>query len=490
MSSTYRFTDLASSESEEEDPELTALLHQKVILVSDKKQPAIIVVHPNLANFLTSFKKKTNNSFLSVQVKREICWEEEEQRDRERRGSHHTPPSTSSSSSSSSDSEEDGEERGHTRTRPRGRRAGRKRRTRNTIPGGTWRDSEVFGGRGVTAGDASETLYETEYPSEYDPTAVQSDPEENGRHTPPLPAVGQREAYTTPRAPCRNRRRSSQIRDGVIRELGKRLSAPSVDAEDGIVSGYDTASGYHSGPGEHVVTRQSSSDSDTLEYVSTPDRDWSNRSPAHPDILCAPPPISPSLFDENLSVVVNLKQEPEGKGEDEKKASDRNSQNDSSDPQKPKDGAPECSCCGEDRHNYFGGSPDQSCDCHGNSPSVVNNVYTNVTYVTYGHCNAAAASMNGPSCFHCCAAQSYDGYHSYHPPSHCPYSQYYHHHQQAPPSKTNFSNFTAPFGDVANPNSDPSIPEKNLPLNKRKLDSERVDPSGNGTPPLPKKQCR
>lgn len=351
-------------------------------------------------------------------------------------------------------------------------------------------------------GDGSETLYETEYQSEYDHSQVQSDPEENGRSTPPQLCVVGREAYSTPRVPHRCRRRSSQIQGNFVRELSKRLSVPfdnsvnpSPNADEDIVSGYDTASGYHSGPGEHIK-RPQSSESETLEYIGTPDNHSNSTSPTLPDILCAPPPISPSLFDEDLSIVDNSKYEKQEEVEISSKTASGDGSN--SNPGQLKDDFPKCTPCFEDKQNCdrSNGSPDQSCDCHRNT-SVVNNTYTNITYVTYGHCTGHVPSANGLSCFHCCAAQSYNGYH---PQSHCPYThhtQYYHHTHphtpyHVPPSKMDPSAFTAPINIPVNPLFNPSVPENNSmnpPLNKRKLDNEQGDLLANGTAPLPKKIC-
>lgn len=409
---------------------------------------------------------------ILTKAKKEICWEEEERRDRERKMAvRHSHTATSSSS----ESEESDSEGGRPRRRACRRRAG---------SGWRQRGSGVAG----VGGDGSETLYETEYMSEYDPTHIQSDPEENGCFTPPRCLVD-REAYSTPRVPRRCRRRSSHIRNSVVRELGKRLSAPNDDPadqnpDDGIVSGYDTASGYQSGPGEHIA-RRNSSESDTLEYVGTPKFSPSPMA----DILCAPPPISPSLFDRDITISLKYRKEPP---RDTGKV-DNGSDSFTSTVEGKGNGDARCTCDGEEDKavdNHKGiplcseRSHDESCD----NSSVVNNVYTNITYISYecGH----TVSMDRPSCFHCYSGQYYDSCCPYlHPQYHYSHPPHYH---TAPTSQHAPSQRPLPLGKPPDPQFNQSVPNSKLvalTMTKRRLDNELSDPLDNGTPPLSKKHC-
>ena len=446
-----------------------------------------------------------------VKAKKEICWDEEEERDRERswlkmaEKNHH---------SSSSESDDDGNGTGGTRCRKRVV----KKRSQVSL--------EEVGGR---RGDGSETLYETEYPSEYDPTQVQSDPEENSRYTPPRRVVN-REAYTTPRVHHHHRQQSSLI----IRELDRTpISdpvAPCIDDE--IVSGYDSAS-----PEEHN-TRQHSSESDTLEYVGLPNLPPRTPSP-HPDILCAAPPVSPSLFDEDIPISLRYAEEEqaERKGHVSQPAASpstsliksptkemlSNSCHPRTVAHRDNEQAaretitPDSNS--QPHHDELGGTETQSniqgdgeaysetgcCSCCVENSSTVNNVYSNVTYVTYGQCGHAL-SMNRLSCFHCCAGQHYDGCYHY-PHSHYSHPSQYHsapYPQYTPPCKTEPThNLTDPIHHLVDPLFNPpnhvntlvdpqlntSIPTVDQALNKRTLDSELCDPSGNNTAPLAKKHC-
>ena len=387
---------------------------------------------------------------------------------------------TSSSSSESEESDSEGE-------RPSRRTFSRRRTGRRE------KESSPVGG-----GDGSETLYETEYLSEYDPAHVQSEPEENGCFT-PRRCVVDREAYSTPRVT--HRRRSSLLRrSSVIRELGKKLSVPIDDPvdpnpDDGIISGYDTASGYHSGPGEHVA-RRNSSESDTLEYVGTPDF---SPSPMQ-DILCVPPPVSPSLFDKDISISLQYKEETSqtpqdtGKGDANSKGAGFNS----SLPEVMGDGLGNVKCTCDSEEEVFDNckgvplcserSHDESCDHF----SVVNNVYTNITYISYG-CGHTV-SMNRPSCFHCYSGQYYDSccphlrpqYHYSHPP----------HYHTAPPSQhtphCKAEHRSSAVTELVDPHVNLSVPNNKQVapiMTKRKLDSELSDLKDNGTAPLAKKHC-
>lgn len=402
-----------------------------------------------------------------------------------------------------------------------------------------WRKHEDCGKSSV-GGDGSETLYETEYQSEYDPTQVQSDPEENGRVTPPRFALD-REAYSTPRVPHK-RCHSSLIRVSVI---GKRLSTQidnqaipvAAQTEDEFVSGYDTASDYLSGPGEHTAMRDTS-DSDTLEYVGTPELPPRRASPI-PDILCAPPRVPPGIFDKNLTVKLQYGME-EGSHGTEEKVEALKSPNFSSESQEMADSCNGCTCH-QDPHIPANGrgvvddsipppvnKSHESCDSHVSS-SGVSNVYTNVTYISYGHCGHTV-SINQPSCFQCCSVQSYDtGFPCHHPHYPCSHPSHSHYHPAQlhslhllpykPDLTFNMSipinnlddptlNLSAPFGNSVKPDlnlvndhlaqckDSAKITQLDartvlpLPQPKRKLDNEQSDPLGNSAAPFAKKQCR
>ena len=434
--------------------------------------------------------------FSYEKIKKEISWDEEERRDKEKnrlRATARRRRDTSSSSSSSSSSEsEHSDSDGRSRQRKRTRRLCTHRQTC---------EEQDEGG---LIGDGSETLYETEYPSEYDPSRVHSDPEESGHFTPPRSMVS-RDAHTTPRVVRRYRRRSARIR---ARQLGKRLSNPignwanpdATQSEDEIVSGYDTVSGYHSGPGELTGRRSRSSESDTLEYIGTPPLTRSI-SPME-DILCTPPAIPSSLFDENLTVKVDYGE----KGSPRLKESVGNPVSHDFNSQSPKQEKEEeadmcsvhgCSCNLTEnvQANGWNDGPTDSNPASANAPcdghvSVINNVYRDVTYISYGHCGHAA-SVNRPSCFHCCAAQSYDTcypcHHSHYPCSHP--SHYHPTHMYTSYMPTYKPD---PHSNQVDPHFKPAVPTNNPgnpTYSKRKLDSEQSDPSCNGAAPLPKKQC-
>ena len=318
-----------------------------------------------------------------------------------------------------------------------------------------------------------------------------------------------RDAYSTPRAVRRCRHHSSLIRGSVVRELGKSLSNPidiradpnATQTEDEIVSGYDTASGYHSGPGELFGRPNSqSSESDTLEYVGTPPLPCSG-SPIK-DILCAPPAISSSFFDENLSVVVHCGEKPQGLKKEVENSTSNDLLDSKSVKQEKEDVCSVAGCtCNQEDHMQENGwgvgtkppsadMPQESCDSH---VSVINNVFRDVTYISYGHCGHA---VNRPSCFRCCAVQSCNTYCPYHNPhypcshpshyhsSHCHPSQLYT--SYMPPCKPE------PTSNLVGPQFNPAVPINNLcnpTFSKRKLDSEQSDPSCNCAAPLPKKQC-
>ena len=357
-------------------------------------------------------------------MKKEICWDEEEEELRERR------KKVARAEYSSSDSESETSDSEGTRRPVRQRR--RRRRKRQ------WRKGSGGQGLSVAGGDVSETLYETEYPSEYDPSQVQSEPEEAGWSTPPPRLELPRDAYSTPRVPIRHRRHSSRITDKTITKLGKKLSTPitelgkrisapiaelgnklpfPVDEQDkelpvpinnldkeppipinaprtdegsdvdsgGFVSGYDSASEYLSGPGECVRPRYPNSDSDHLEHIGSPDFPLVDSGPGSPDLLSPPPPISPSQFDENLPVIsVN---------ENQKETVDQVGIK--------QDFEKGASCSAKPVTDE--GSCDTSCDPHVTSTG---NTYTNITYVTYctGH----------STCSSYCPSQYFNAHH--HPP--------------------------------------------------------------------------
>lgn len=363
---------------------------------------------------------------------------------------------------------------------------------------------------------------------------MQSEYEEIEATTPPGFTLD-RAAYSTPRV--HKRRHLSLVRSSVIKELGRDLSTqdetqtnlPALQTEDELVSGYDTATGYHSGPGEHITSTPS--DSDTLEYIGTPTISPNSTSPI-PDILCQPPQIPSTMFDESLTVKVQYGEES-GETAERLVSCDSNIQAQ----QELLDSCDlcRCTCTGcpgvytwsngsSSTPSSVDASHDESCDNHVNS-HIVNNVYF------CGHTEL----VNQLPCLHCCAVQPYDSYSHGQP---CPHPSHPHYHT-APvhtahlqPCKldptfnpsvpinnlvnTHFNRPAAPIGNLVDPTLAPfsdsvkQLPDplsnhfapndgssliENwpiLPLSqpKRRLDSEQSDPFTNGVAPLAKKQCR
>ena len=324
-------------------------------------------------------------------MKKEICWDEEEQRSRERSeqkmaalGGH---DDTTSSESERSESEIMKLGGAGCKTR-----RCRQKKQRHVVGPATLRRQSRRGSS--FTGDMSETLYETEYQSELDPSCVHSEPEERA-HVTPLRGMMKREAYSTPRGPPRKRRRL--LPSSVVRELGKKLSDPClsdkvkvenvVHSEEEFISGYNTASGYHSGSGEHVASGDSA-DSGTLKYTGMP-RALSREVSPIPDILC-PPPSKPASLP----------------------------------PQEERETDSSCTCTCTYGHNERDASHDKLCDDLVSTSVVVHS--TNITHISYGHCGHAV-SMNGPPCFHCCAVQSCDAC------CKCQHPHYHHAHSSHPP---------------------------------------------------------
>ena len=401
---------------------------------------------------------------VCVKVKKEICWDEEEERLRERKSQ------TAKHSSSDSDMS-DGEEP----PRP-------KRRRRLYKNGRRFSDS----GRRVVGGDVSETLYETEYQSEYDPIQeVQSGPEEMGCGTPPPcpPEVRGREAYSAPRLPQRCRKTSAQTR-GVARLRTRSpipIANPDIPNGDGFVSGYDSGSDYLSGPGECVAQRTSSKpDSDPLEYISAPDLSHLDTGAQSPEIFSPPPPISPSRFDEDIpvvstGVVAGDEQPKRTNSEEKEKKLVENVENVFAADAQPIDFT-NCTC--ENRPE----AGERSHDPHMTTSNVVNNAYTNITYVTY---YGMAPSSNCPSC---CTSQCYSrDCHTYHhppPPHQCPYCHPSHpHHFTTDDTPCNCVSTIASLGEAEPNGPDPS---SNVSANKRKLDTQLSDQLSDGTEPTRK----
>lgn len=384
-------------------------------------------------------------------------------------------------------------------------------------------------------GDCSETLYETEYHS--DPAHVQSEPDESEATTPPKVTLD-RAAYSTPRV--HKRRHLPLVRSSVIKELGKRLDEEQVNfpqTEDELFSGYDTATGYHSGPGEHIISN--ASDSDTLEYIGTPTISPRSTSPI-PDILCQAPQVPPSMFDKSLTVKVQYGEESDPVGEE---AGGLVSCDSKFQAQQELLGSCDlcrytCTYC-QDVYTWSSrrsstppsvdASHDESCDNHVNS-HVVNNVY---------FCRHTEL-VNQLPCLHCCAVQPYNLYHHsqpYPPPSH----PHYHtapihtphlqpckldptfnpsvpinnlvdtHLNRAVPIGNSVDPTLVPFSDSVKPDMKLSNPLSNhfapnegsslignpdswsilpLPQPKRRLENEPPDQFPNGMAPLAKRQCR
>lgn len=450
---------------------------------------------------------------IQIKAKKEICWDEAEQKDKERsqlRATYRRHDETSSS-----ENEEEGQENGilkqHKRTK---RQLCKKKSLKNH------REYRAI------RGDCSETLYETEYQS--DPAHVQSEPDESEATTPPRVTLD-RAAYSTP---CVNKRRHLPLlRGSVIKEQGKRVStceneqAILPQTDDELVSGYDTATGYHSGPGEHI-----SSDSDTLEYIGTPTISPRSTSPI-PDILCQAPQVPPSMFDKSLPVKIQYGEESLPVGG----CCDSNFQ-----AQQELLGSCDlcrCTYC-QDAYTWSNrssstppsvdASHDESCDNH------VNSRMDNVCFCRH------TELVNQLPCLHCCTVQPYNLYHH---PQPCPHSShpYYHtapvHTPHLQPCKLDptfnpsvpinnlvdthlnravpignlvdptlvpFSNSVEPDVKLSNPLSNNFAPNEGssliakpdnwsilpLPQPKRRLDSEPPDLFPNGIAPLAKKQCR
>ena len=233
-------------------------------------------------------------------MKKEICWDEEEERDQER-----TRLKAIAREQFSSSSEEEAEE-------------GKE----------IWQDrSEVWRDASETLHDGSETLWDTEYPSDTDQSCVHSDPEERGCVT-PTRRPSERNAFSTPRV-CRKRHCSSSSRHSSVRKIQKLFphitdSGDSVTAtrskEDVLNSGYETAGegqvlsgggGCFSGSGEWQ-TFKSSTDSDRLEHVGSPAQP-DNDEFCIPDILSTPLPLLSDSYDDSLSVIVRRRSVKSGR---------------------------------------------------------------------------------------------------------------------------------------------------------------------------------
>jgi hypothetical protein len=485
---------------------------------------------------------------LCLKVKKEICWDEEEEQLRKK--SQLKEVARADYSSSDAESETSDSEGTRRPIRPRRRRRRRRRKQWKKGCGGVYFDG----------GDVSETLYETEYPSECDPSQVQSEPEEAGWSTPPPRLELPRVAYSAPRAPKHLRRHSAGFTDEAIAELGKRLSAPITELgkrlaapitemgktlsdpvaeldkrlpvptgkrdpiaevdkmlpvpianqdtpktdegsdfdSGGFVSGYDSASEYLSGPGECLQQRDPNSDSDNLEYIGSPNFPLVGTDPGSPELIPPPLPLSPSRFDENLPVISENHPQGTNHGGNVRNLQDLN----------------ECALPRTDER-----SCDGSRDPHVTSPT--GNTYTNITYVTY------CTGGTGHSSCSCYTSQCYPSP-THHRPHQCPYC---HHpppsHSPHFPSTTTYNyrpleavvNRASPDNKLVDPDSvqipvNPEIfrnlvdfetvrkpvnPESvpytvnpeavNTQAKKRKLDSEQSDPLPNGTEPLPKRQC-
>ena len=379
-------------------------------------------------------------------------------------------------------------------------------------------------------GECSETLYETEYQS--DPAQVQSEPDESEVTTPSRVTLD-RAAYSTPRV--NKRRHLPLLRGSVIEELGKRLEnnqAELPQTEDELVSGYDTATGYHSGPGEHITSNPS--DSDTLEYIGTPTISPRSTSPI-PDILCQAPQVPPSMFDKSLTVKIQY-------GEESSHPVDGNLGSCDANFQAQQEMLGSCDLCRctycQDAYTwsnrssstppYVDASHDESCDNH-----VISHM-DNVCFCRH------TELVNQLPCLHCCAVQPYNLFHH---PQPCPHSSHPHYHtapvhtphlqpckldpsfnptvpinnlvdthlnravpigNPVDPTLVPFSNSVEQDTKLSNPLSNHFAPNKGsslttnpdnwsilpLPQPKRRLDSEPPDPFPNGIAPLAKKQCR
>ena len=525
----------ALSSDSEEDQELTALLHQKVVKVS-------VCVCVCVGVCISLFE-------LCLKVKKEICWDEEEEKLRKK--SQLKKVVRADYSSSDAESETSDSEGTRRPIRPRRRR---RRRRKQWKKGCGW----VY----LDGGDVSETLYETEYPSECDPSQVQSEPEEVGWSTPPPRLELPRVAYSTPRAPKHLRRHSAGFTDEAIIELGKRLSAPIAElgkrlaapitemgktlsdpvaeldktlpvptakrdpiAEEdkmlpvpianqdtprtdegsdfdsgGFVSGYDSASEYLSGPGECLQQRDPNSDSDNLEYIGSPNFPLVGTGPGSPELLPPPLPLSPSRFDENFPVISENHPQGTDRGGNGRNLQDLN----------------KCASPKTDERSCDGPR-----DPHVTSPT--GNTYTNITYVTYctgGTSHSSCSTCYMPQCYHSSHHHPHRYPYCHHPPpshfssapstttcNYCPLEAVVNRaspdniHKLVDPDSVQilvnpeiFRNLVD-FETVRKAVDPESVPYTvnpeavNTQAKKRKLDIEQSDPLPNGTEPPPKKQC-
>lgn len=367
-------------------------------------------------------------------------------------------------------------------------------------------------------GDVSETLYETEYT--YEPSHVHSEPEETGCGTPPPQLTRElcRDAYSTPRQPPRNRRQQQRLTTGgipdrVVTELNKRLGVSFFNQDDPnsgrdnsggrgeseeFVSGYDSVSDYLSGSGELDFPSPKSSslvksDGEHHEFIDIPDRPLLGEGGG---MGSSPPPplspllLSPSQFDIQIPVIStteDFENEPMTTTKLKLVTEEGTLPQEDGSPSLNSDMCDFCSCsCGlhqqlppvtDDR------SHDKSCDAHMiPSTTVINNNYTNVTYVTYCAGGVAAPSSHWPSCCSMGQPNSCHTYHHPHPHSPCCHSTHSHPHISTPSQPHHFARDTYSL-----------VPNSDLATKKRKLDSEVSgevsDPLSNGTEPLAKKQC-
>ena len=236
-------------------------------------------------------------------MKKEICWDEKEERDQER--TRLKAIAREQFSSSLSEDLEEAEERRE-----------------------MWQDrSEVWRDVSETLHDVSETLWETEYHSDTDQSCMHFDPEERGCVT-PTRRLSERNALSTPRI-CRKRHCSSSSRHSSVRKIQK-LFPHITDSEDSVTvarskedvlnSNYETAGegqrlsgggGCFSGSGEWQMFK-SSTDSDRLEHVSSPPQP-DNDEFCIPDILTTPLPLLSDSYDESLSVIVRRRSVKSGR---------------------------------------------------------------------------------------------------------------------------------------------------------------------------------
>ena len=453
---------------------------------------------------------------VCVKVKKEVNWDEEEEKLREKR-KNRMAKAKHSSSSSSEDEAGDSEATLH-----------RKRHRQRCSQKKGWRLGVT--GQNFNGGDVSETIYETEYHSEYEPSHVHSEPEEVGWSTPPPRPRLFRDAHSAPRLPRQRQQQNptSEMRHSanLDRKLPipiANLNVPKTDDDDmaeGFVSGYNSDSEYLSGYDDYGSHRTTNMASKRLEYVDTPDDFSPSQSGAHdtpnnlspskygvhdtpdnlspgksgahdtpddlspsksgthdtPDNLSgahSPPDMSPSLFssdqvDEDI---------PIGSGDqgDEKRAvngMETVPQESSEERDEMKCGFAPCAC------GRQVGVDGRSCDRHMTTPTVM---YTNITYVTYCRCSL------------CCRPQwCNNGCHTLtSPPLHqCHYCHSTHTQHPQHYQTTNSVGYHPFVRTSVDPDHNGPDQTSNVSLNKRKLDINPSDqlPDGTAEPPN-KKPC-